>query len=30
MRLRDEVPGGYVGSDGYQRLHRQIVDLLRL
>jgi len=30
MRLRDEVPGGYVGPDGYQRLHRQIMALLRL
>jgi cytochrome c biogenesis protein CcmG/thiol:disulfide interchange protein DsbE len=30
MRLRDEVPGGFVGSDGYQRLRRQIMALLRL
>jgi len=30
MRLRDEVPGGYVGPDGYQRLRRQIMALLGL
>ena len=30
MRLRDEAPGGFVGRDGYQRLHRQIMALLRL
>src|SRR5205807_2201517 len=29
MQLRDKVPGGYVGPDGYQRLHRQITGLLR-
>src|SRR5436309_2139482 len=30
MQLRDKVPGGYVGPDGYQHLRREILGLLRL
>lgn len=30
MQRRSEVPGGYVGAEGYQRLRRHVMELLRL